>query len=119
MRGQGRPKEAKGDVPDVVSEMAGTYRLGDGLLSFSKLHFQMPGTHVDLSGKYSLDGNQFDFHGKARMDAKLSHMVTGWKSTLLKPIDPFFSKDGAGTEIPVKVTGTKSAPHFGLDFGHK
>ena len=119
MRGQGRPKEAKGDVPDVVSEMAGTYRLGDGLLSFSKLHFQMPGTHVDLSGKYSLDGNQFDFHGKARMDAKLSHMVTGWKSILLKPIDPFFSKDGAGTEIPVKVTGTKSAPHFGLDFGHK
>jgi len=119
MRGQGRPKEAKGDVPDVVSEMAGTYRLADGLLSFSKLHFQMPGTHVDLSGKYSLDGNQFDFHGKARMDAKLSHMVTGWKSILLKPIDPFFSKDGAGTEIPVKVTGTKSAPHFGLDFGHK
>ena len=119
MRGQGRPKEAKGDVPDVVSEMAGTYRLADGLLSFSKLHFQMPGTHVDLSGKYSLDGNQFDFHGKARMDAKLSHMVTGWKSILLKPIDPFFSKDGVGTEIPVKVTGTKSAPHFGLDFGHK
>ena len=119
MRGQGRPKEAKGDVPDVVSEMAGTYRLADGLLSFSKLHFQMPGTHVDLSGKFSLDGNQFDFHGKARMDAKLSHMVTGWKSILLKPIDPFFSKDGAGTEIPVKVTGTKSAPHFGLDFGHK
>ena len=119
MRGQGRPKEAKGDVPDVVSEMAGTYRLADGLLSFSKLHFQMPGTHVDLSGKYSLDGNQFDFHGKARMDAKLSHMVTGWKSILLKPIDPFFSKGGAGTEIPVKVTGTKSAPHFGLDFGHK
>jgi len=99
--------------------MAGTYRLADGLLSFSKLHFQMPGTHVDLSGKFSLDGNQFDFHGKARMDAKLSHMVTGWKSILLKPIDPFFSKDGVGTEIPVKVTGTKSAPHFGLDFGHK
>src|SRR2546427_8615501 len=119
MRGQGRPKEAKGDVPDVVSEMAGTYRLADGLLSFSKLHFQMPGTHVDLSGKYSLDGNQFDFHGKARMDAKLSHMVTGWKSVLLKPVDPFFSKHGAGTEVPVKVTGTKSEPHIGLDFGHK
>jgi hypothetical protein len=72
-----------------------------------------------ISGTYSLDGNQFEFHGKARMDAKLSHMVTGWKSILLKPIDPFFSKGGAGTEVPVKVTGTKSAPHFGLDFGHK
>jgi hypothetical protein len=119
MRGQGRPKEATGDIPDVPSLMSGTYRLSDGLLSFSKLHFQMPGTRVDLSGKYSLDGFQFDFHGKARMQAKLSHMATGWKSVLLKPIDPFFTKNGAGTEIPIKVSGTKSEPHFGLDFGHK
>jgi hypothetical protein len=118
-RGQGRPKEAKGDIPDVPSLLSGTYNLSNGLLSFSKLHFQMPGTRVDLSGKYSLDGFQFDFRGKARMDAKLSHMVTGWKSVLLKPVDPFFSKPGAGTEIPVKVTGTKSEPHFGVDFGHK
>ena len=89
------------------------------LLSFPKLHYQVPGAKIDLAGKYSLDGNQFDFHGKARMDAKLSHMVTGWKSILLKPVDPFFSKHGVGTEVPVKVTGTKSEPHFGLDFGHK
>jgi hypothetical protein len=119
MRGRGRAKEAKGDIPDVPSLMGGTYRLSDGLLTFSKLRFAMPGAQVNLSGKYSLDGNQFEFHGKARMHAKLSHMVTGWKSILLKPVDPFFSKDGAGTEIPVKITGTKSEPHFGLDFGHK
>jgi len=120
LRSQGRPKEAKDDVPDnVLSEMTGTFKLSDGLLSFSRLHFQVPGTKVDMTGKYSLDGNQFDFHGKARLEAKLSHMVTGWKSVLLKPVDPFFSKHGAGTEIPVKVSGTKSAPHFGLDFGHK
>jgi len=46
-------------------------------------------------------------------------MVTGWKSILLKPVDPFFKKDGAGTEVPIKLTGTKSEPHIGLDFGHK
>jgi hypothetical protein len=119
MRGLGRPKLAKADVPDVPSLMSGDYKLAKGILSFSALHFQMPGTQVDLTGKYSLDGNQFDFHGKARMQAKLSHMVTGWKSILLKPVDPFFSKHGAGTEVPVKITGTKSAPHFGLDFNHK
>ena len=73
----------------------------------------------NLTGTYSLDGNHFDFHGKARLDAKLSQMVTGWKSILLKPVDPFFRKNGAGTEIPVKVSGTKSEPHFGVDFGHK
>ena len=46
-------------------------------------------------------------------------MTTGWKSILLKPVDPFFSKDGVGTEIPIRITGTESEPHFGLDFGHK
>jgi hypothetical protein len=46
-------------------------------------------------------------------------MTTGWKSLLLKPIDPFFSKDGAGTEIPIRITGTQSEPHFGLDLGRK
>jgi hypothetical protein len=120
MRSQGRPKEAKDAIPDnVLSEMNGTFQMSEKVLSFPKLHYEVPGTKVDMTGKYSLDGNEFDFHGKARMDAKLSHMVTGWKSVLLKPADPFFSKHGAGTEVPVKVTGTKSEPHLGLDFGHK
>jgi hypothetical protein len=120
MRSQGKPKLAQDQIPDNIhSDLKGTFRLASGLLSFSKLVFQVPGTEVNLTGKYSLDGNEFDFHGKARLDAKLSHMVTGWKSILLKPVDPFFSKNGAGTELPVKITGTKSEPHFGTDFGHK
>jgi hypothetical protein len=82
-------------------------------------HFEVPGTKVDMTGQYALDGNTFDFYGKVRLEAKLSHMVTGWKSVLLKPVDPFFKKDGAGTEVPIKITGTKSEPHIGLDFGHK
>jgi hypothetical protein len=120
MRGQGKPKLAQDNIPDNVhADLNGTFNLANGLVSFSQLQFQVPGTRVNLTGIYSLDGNQFDFHGKARLDAKLSHTVTGWKSILLKPVDPFLSKNGAGTEIPVKVTGTKSEPHFGSDFGHK
>jgi AsmA-like C-terminal region len=120
MRSQGKPKLATDNIPDNIrSDLKGTFNLSDGLISFSQLQYQIPGTQVDLTGTYSLDGNQFDFHGKALMDAKLSQMVTGWKSMLLKPVDRFFSKDGAGTEIPVKITGTKSEPHFGVDFGHK
>jgi hypothetical protein len=120
MRSQGKPKLAQDNIPDnVQSDLKGTFNLSTGLITFSKLEFRVPGTEVDLTGTYSLDGNQFDFHGKARMDAKLSQMMTGWKSILLKPADPFFSKHGAGTEIPVKITGTKSEPHFGADFGHK
>ena len=120
MRSQGKPKLAQDNIPDNVhSDLSGSFCLSRGLISFSELQFQVPGAVIDLAGRYSLDGTQVDFHGKARIDAKLSQMVTGWKSILLKPVDPFFHKDGAGTEIPVKVTGTKSDLHFGTDFGHK
>jgi hypothetical protein len=119
LKSEGKPKLAKTDLTDrVLADVGGTFRLREGVLSFSKLQFTVPGTEVNMTGRYSLDGNEFNFHGKARLQAKLSHMTTGWKSVLLKPVDPFFSKHGAGTELPVKITGTKSEPHFGLDFGH-
>jgi len=119
-RTQGKLKDVKENLSDDVrSTLEGTFGLSDGLLSFSHLHFTIPGTRIDLTGTYSLDGNQIDFHGKAHLDATLSQMVTGWKSVLLKPVDPFFSKNGAGTEVPIKVTGTRSDVHFGSDFGHK
>ena len=119
LRSQGRKQSREQNGEDVPVDLQGVFTLGDGLLSFSFLHFLIPGTHVDMTGDYSLDGRKFDFHGTARLDAKLSQMTTGWKSILLKPVDPFFSKDGAGTEVPIKVTGTESEPRFGLDFHHK
>lgn len=120
LRGMGEPKLIKNSPPIVVpSDLKGSYVLSNGLLSFSSLQFEVPGTHSDMTGQYSLDGKTFDFHGKLRMDAKLSQTTTGWKSILLKPIDPFFHKNGAGTELPFKITGTRSEPHFGLDFGYK
>ncbi|HZQ94437.1 MAG TPA: hypothetical protein VFA67_05460 [Candidatus Sulfotelmatobacter sp.] len=119
LRGMGEPKLIhQGPQIVVATDLQGTFTLNAGMLSFSFLHFEVPGTHADMTGRYSLDGNTFDFHGKLKMDAKLSQMTTGWKSLLLKPVDPFFHKNGAGTELPFKITGTRSEPHFGLDFGH-
>jgi hypothetical protein len=120
LRAQGDPKDAKPGAEDVHSQMVGQFVLGGGKLSFSKLNYTLPGATVALTGEYSLDGDRFEFAGKVRTDAKLSQMVASrWKSLLLKPVDPFFKKNGAGAEIPVKVSGTKSAPKFGLDLGHK
>jgi hypothetical protein len=120
LRSQGKPKQARQPVQDhLSSDMSGIFKLNDGVLSFSLLHFTVPGARAALTGQYSLDGATFDFHGHIRMDAKLSQTVTGWKSLLLKPVDPFFHKNGAGTELPIKITGTNSEPHFGLDFRHK
>lgn len=103
----------------VPSDLQGTFNLRQGVFSFSFLHFQVPGMHADMKGRYSLDGNTFDFHGLAKTDAKLSQMTSGWKSILLKPVDPFFQKHGNGAEIPFKITGTRAEPHFGVDFRHK
>lgn len=120
LRTQGKLKQFHdGDVANVPVDLQGDFTLKDGVLSFSFLHFLVPGTHVDMAGNYSLDGQQFDFHGTARLTATVSQMMTGWKSILLKPVDPFFKKDGAGTEVPIRITGTESEPHFGLDFHHK
>jgi hypothetical protein len=120
LRAQGDPKDAKPGAEDVRSQMMGQFALGNGKLSFSKLDYTLPGATVALKGEYSLDGDRFEFEGKMRTDAKVSQMVASkWKSLLLKPVDPFFKKNGAGAEIPVKISGTKSAPKFGLDLRHK
>ena len=120
MVSQGKPKEGHDDIPDnVKSEMKGNFNLAGAKVTVSSLNFDVPGANVQMDGTYSLDGNEFDFHGKARLKAHLSEMVTGWKSILLKPVDPFFAKNGAGTELPIKVTGTTSEPKFGLDFHRK
>ena len=105
--------------PMVTSDLQGTFTLRQGVMSFSSLHFLIPGTHAEVTGQYSLDGNTFDFHGLLRLDAKLSQMTTGWKSILLKPVDPFFHKHGAGTEFPFRISGTREAPRSGLDFHRK
>ncbi len=120
LRAQGNPKEARPGAADVHSRIVGAFVMADGRLSFSRLDYTLPGASVALSGVYSLDGDQFEFVGKVRTKAELSQMVASrWKSWLLRPVDPFFRKSGAGAEIPVRVSGTKSAPKFGLDFGRK
>ncbi len=117
LRGLGEPKLIGKEDVNITTDLEGKFLLQNGILSFSLLHFQIPGTHADMTGKYSLDGATFDFHGLLKTDAKLSQMTTGWKSILLKPVDPFFHKHGAGAEVPFKITGTRSEPRFGLDFG--
>ncbi len=120
LRTQGKIKQAPKDAgPDVPVDLEGSFSLKDGSLSFSPLYFSVPGTYVEMAGSYTLDGQTFDFHGKALLDARLSQMTVGWKSILLKPVDRFFSKDGVGTEVPIRINGTQSEPHFALDFGHK
>lgn len=117
-RAQGRPKEVTADSTDrqaeVSSMMSATFSLAHGLMSVHDLHYQIPGALVMLNGVYSTDGNVFDFRGRVRTDATASQMVTGWKSWLLRPVDPFLRKNGAGLELPISISGTQGDVHFGL-----
>ena len=118
-RGQGRPKDT--DLT-AVSELQGAFKMGGGAINFSRLSFSVPGAGIDLAGSYGVDSGALDFHGKLLLQAKLSQTVTGVKSLFLKAVDPFFQgKNGekAGTVLPIKITGTKDHPAFGLDFRDK
>jgi hypothetical protein len=115
-KGQGQPEDE--DAGSSVSELKGSFVLDNGVITFRKLTFSVTGAEVALNGKYGLEKGDLDFHGKLRMKAKLSQTTTGAKSFLLKAFDPFFRKNGQ-TEIPIKITGTREHPSFGLDFRHK
>jgi hypothetical protein len=114
-RGRGQPGNT--DISGVVSLMAGKFTLANEMISFQSLSFAVPGSGVDLTGTYDLDRDALDFHGTLRLQAKVSETMTGWKRWVLKPIDPFFSKQGAGTLLRIQVVGTSKEPKFGRDRG--
>jgi hypothetical protein len=114
-RGQGRPTDEQ--IVDVPSGMAGSFKLLNEIITFRSLSFAVPGAGVDLTGNYNLREDQLDFHGTLKLQAKVSQTMSGWKRWVLKPIDPFFSKQGAGTLIHIQVTGTSEEPKFGRDRG--
>jgi hypothetical protein len=123
-RGQGKPKEVVNpeeadSADDVASKMNGTFQLAHGILSLSEVHFVIPGVEVLLAGTYALNPETLDLHGSLRMQARLSQTTTGFRSFLLKLADPFFSKQGNGALVPIKISGSAQHPVYGLDLGHK
>ena len=91
----------------------------EAVIQFRKLSFGVPGAQVNLDGNYDVGGSKLDFKGHLRLQAKLSQTVTGKKSFFLKAVDPLFRKDGAGTVLPITITGTRDAPTLGVSVFHK
>ncbi|MGD0730799.1 MAG: AsmA-like C-terminal region-containing protein [Terracidiphilus sp.] len=120
LRGQGRPKDVKTtDADSVRSTMQGDFQIAEGVVTLPKLVYDVPGATIELNGTYVLEGGALDFTGSAKMEATVSQMVGGWAGALLKPADRFFRKDGAGTDIPIRIGGTRDEPSFGVEFGRK
>jgi hypothetical protein len=111
-RGEGKPEES--DKKTVASDFKGKFKVEKGVITMSGLTFTVPGVNVDLNGTYGLVTSEMDFQGTARLVAKISQMTTGWKSVLLKAVDPIFKRKNVGAEIPLHIKGTPDKPSFGL-----
>ncbi len=103
--------------PNVAADFHGSFHMGHEHLGLPDLKFDVPGAHVAMAGGYQLRTGEIDFRGTAKLDAKASQMTTGWKSKLLKLADPWLSRDGAGTVLPIVISGTRGQPSFKLDMG--
>ena len=112
--GQGKSEDEA--VGEVVSDLKGQFVVDHAVARFSQLTFGVPGALVVLAGSYGLKSEVLDFKGELRLQAPLSKAVGGGvKGFFLKAFDPFFRKQGAGTVLPIKITGTRKDPKFGLN----
>src|SRR4030095_1669427 len=98
-----RGKTNDEDIDEVVHRMNGEFKMADESITFRTLAFAIPGAAINIGGVYDIAADQLDFHGALMLDAKVSQTQTGWKRWVLKPVDPFFSKRGAGTFLHIKV----------------
>jgi hypothetical protein len=116
LRGQGRPGDLKtADAATIKSQMEGNFDMGSGMLKLPEVSYIVPGADIEMKGTYYMQNGNLDFTGIAKLQATISQMVGGWKGLLLSPADRFFKKDGAGTEIPIFISGTREKPEFGYD----
>jgi hypothetical protein len=95
--------------------MQSDFTMVGGVIALPDLIYTVPGAEIDLKGTYSVKGGVLDFAGVAKTQATVSQLVGGWKGLLLTPADRFFKKDGAGTEVPIHIDGTREDPKFGVD----
>jgi hypothetical protein len=114
---EGKPGDE--DAGSAVSDLKGSFHLEKGVINFHNLTFSVEGADISLAGTYDLRGGELDMKGTLRLQAKISQTVTGVKSFFLKAVDPFLSKNGAGTELPLTITGTRDKPVFGVSVFHK
>jgi hypothetical protein len=98
----------------VASDFAGRFVMDKGVIRFARLSFAVPGARLNLAGTYAVRSEALDFRGTVSMDAKISELTTGFKSVLLKAVDPLVRRNGQ-TVIPITIGGTAEKPKFGLD----
>jgi len=112
-RGRGDTNDSVGE--SVVSNLHGRFVMKDGSLRFSELTFAVPGAVVQLAGSYELQRETMDFTGYLLLDATLAETTSGVKAVVARIAQPLFRRKGGGTKLPIRVSGPRAKPSFGLD----
>ena len=112
-RGQGRPRDER--IDNVASDLRGSFVLENAHMTLRSLRFSVRGAEVRLAGTYDVKNERMNFSGTLRLQARASRTQTGWRSLLLRLFDPFLDAEGAGTVLPITITGTPDAPQFRAD----
>ena len=115
---KGGDEGAAGDEQDVLSSVVGAVTMAKGVAHASRLEFEVPGASVVVNGMFDVRSEKVDMTGVLRMDTDISHVTTGFKSFLLKPLAPFFRKKGAGAMVPIKITGGPGQYKVGQNIFH-
>ena len=67
---QGQPDDP--DAGSAISDMRGKFHLKNGVITFQQLTFSVAGAVIRLDGTYKMRGEELDFNGELRTDARLS-----------------------------------------------
>lgn len=103
---------------DALLSLQGPAQIRNGIASSKHLTFRVAGAQATLVGTFNFHNQVVDLTGNLATEAGLSHAVTGFKSVLLKPLDPFFKKGNAGAVIPIRVSGEPGQYHVEQNLLH-
>ncbi len=106
------PGKADDQNERVPAKFRTRFTLEQGKLKLPLLDFNVPGAEAKLHGTYYLTDETLNFTGIAMLQATVSQLTTGFKSLLLKAVDPLFKTKNAGTVLPITITGTRQSPKF-------
>jgi hypothetical protein len=102
----------------VAANLAGRFTMDRGVLTFSSLAFDVPGTAVRLSGSYGIESGMLDLRGTTRVARSIDDVappkVLGWIESIGR-IDDSLKVDTSSTTIPIRITGSREKPVFKVD----
>ena len=106
------------DPAVVLSNLKGHFATQGGMVRLSSVSFTEPGTLAEVEGTYNLLDTGVKLRGVLHTTGKLADTTTGFKSFVLKALNPFIKKKNIKV-VPFEINGTSSDPVFSLDLDGK